>query len=316
MAIATRLFIAFEKLESWQNLKEENCDDVTIFKALKVSRATLFRWQKLYEEEGFEGLQSISRKPSRMRIATEQNEIRNAVFKCRKKYPLFGKHKIKIMLQEDYGVSASVGTIGIVISKLIKHGKIPHVNDVCGKRIRRQRRTFNDHAQPFLFGMKAKELGEMIQVDHMTENPFKHYAAICPISKLLFAYAYRQATALTSVDFLQRMLLFFPFKVRSIQVDGGSEFIAEFEQACKKFNIALYVLPPRSPKLNGCVERSNGTMHYEFYVLYPRFSDIHDLNRKLAEFSRFYNEKRPHQRLNYLTPLRYLESRRAENNVF
>ena len=126
-------------------------------------------------------------------------------------------------------------------------------------------------------------------------------------------YAYRQATALTSADFLEKMLLSFPFKLSSIQVDGGSEFMADFELACKKHGLKLFVLPPRSPKLNGCVERSNGTFNYEFYALYPRFRNIHDLNIKLAQFSRFYNEKRPHQRLNYLTPMRYLEDRRAEN---
>ena len=203
----------FEKLEFWENLKEEGCDEATIFQVLKVSRATIFRWQKLYQEHGPEGLKDISRRPSKMRIATQQNEIRNAVFKCRKKYPLFGKYKIKIMLQEDYGVNASVSTIGLVISKLIKFKKILHVNDVCGKRIRKQWRQFDDHAKRFQFGMKANRLGEMIQVDHMTEGSFKHFAAICPISKLVFTYAYRQATALTAAGFLRQMLSFFPFKV-------------------------------------------------------------------------------------------------------
>ncbi len=53
-----------------------------------------------------------------------------------------------------------------------------------------------------------------------------------------------------------------------IQVDGGSEFRDEFETACKDSGIALYILPPQSPKFNGCVERANGTSRYEFYPLY------------------------------------------------
>lgn len=299
----------FDKLELWKKLKDENCEDEIIFRALNVSRATLFRWQKLYRTEELSGLKSLSKKPHRIRVAVQQSRIKEPVFKLRKKYPLFGKYKIQVMMRQECEINASVSTIGKVISKLIKERKIPHVHDVCGKRIRKQWRQFDDHAKRFEFGMKAKELGEMIQVDHMTEGRFKHFAAICPISKLLFTYAYKKATAENGVDFLKKMILFFPFKIISIQVDGGGEFMAEFEQGCKKYNIALFVLPPRSPKLNGCVERSNGTMHYEFYALYPNFQDLPDLNRKLAHFSRFYNEKRPHQRLNYLTPLRYLESR-------
>jgi putative transposase len=43
-----------------------------------------------------------------------------------------------------------------------------------------------------------------------------------------------------------------------VRVDGGSEFMAEFETACAAKAIPLYILPPRSPKLNGAVERCNG----------------------------------------------------------
>ena len=57
-----------------------------------------------------------------------------------------------------------------------------------------------------------------------------------------------------------------PDPVKAIQIDGGSEFMAEFEQACADKNLPLYVLPPRSPKLNGAVERCNGAWRYEFYA--------------------------------------------------
>ena len=50
-----------------------------------------------------------------------------------------------------------------------------------------------------------------------------------------------------------------PFPIRAVQVDGGSEFAAEFEQACQQRGWHLFVLPPRSPKLNGAVERANRT---------------------------------------------------------
>jgi transposase InsO family protein len=67
-----------------------------------------------------------------------------------------------------------------------------------------------------------------------------------------------------------------PFTIKAIQVDGGSEFEATFEEECHKQDIRLFVLPPRSPKLNGHVERA-------------------------------YNTIRPHQALGYMTPLKFLE---------
>ena len=57
-----------------------------------------------------------------------------------------------------------------------------------------------------------------------------------------------------------------PFPVRGIQVDGGSEFMAAFEQACADNDLALFVLPPKRPQLNGGVERAQGSWRYEFYA--------------------------------------------------
>jgi hypothetical protein len=42
-------------------------------------------------------------------------------------------------------------------------------------------------------------------------------------------------------------------------VDGGGEFAAAFEQACQQKELLLFVLPPKSPKLNAHVERSHRT---------------------------------------------------------
>lgn len=302
----------YNKLEIWQKLKDEECENELIFKAINVSKATLFRWQRLYQQEGLNGLKSLSRKPHKLRIANEQNKIISYIFKLRKKYPLYGKQKIKVMLFEEYGIQASVSTIGVVISNLIKSGQIQHSYDICGKKIRSKWRQFDGHAKRLPFGLKAEKLGDLIQIDHMSVGRYKHFAAVCPISKMIFSYAYKVATSATGADFLQKALLSFPFKITSIQVDGGGEFMAEFETLCHKMGILLYVLPPRSPKINGCVERSNGTMRYEFYSLYSQFEVLSELNDKLAEFMQFYNEKRPHQRLNYLSPLRYLKNRGVE----
>ena len=35
-----------------------------------------------------------------------------------------------------------------------------------------------------------------------------------------------------------------PFPIHSLQVDGDSEFRAEFEQSCQDQDIPLYVIPP------------------------------------------------------------------------
>ena len=53
---------------------------------------------------------------------------------------------------------------------------------------------------------------------------------------------------LVQVDTLEHRL---PFPLRALQVDGGSEFAAQFEAECPERGIRLFVLPPRFPKLKG-----------------------------------------------------------------
>ncbi|MBI2867376.1 MAG: DDE-type integrase/transposase/recombinase, partial [Chloroflexi bacterium] len=66
-------------------------------------------------------------------------------------------------------------------------------------------------------------------------------------------------TRATAAGFLDALRTRMPFPIKTIQVDGGSEFRAAFEEACQQRGIRLFVLPPRSPKLNRCVERAQRT---------------------------------------------------------
>jgi transposase InsO family protein len=93
--------------------------------------------------------------------------------------------------------------------------------------------------------------------------------------------AYPSASAKNARDFLEKLLERTPFEVKAIQVDGGSEFMAEFEAACQELGIRLFVLPPRSPKLNGQVERAHRSHVQEFYDYYTGELSIEAANRAL-----------------------------------
>ena len=92
------------------------------------------------------------------------------------------------------------------------------------------------------------------------------------------------------------------------QVDGGSEFHAAFEAECQRRGLRLFVLPPRSPKLNGTVERAQRTYTEEFYDSFT----VEGLNREARAWERIYNTVRLHQALGYLTPLEFLRGARRE----
>ena len=175
-----------------------------------------------------------------------------------------------------------------------------------------KKRVFNGHAQRWKSGMKSTQPGELIQIDHMTVHvpgigQVKHFNAVCPFSKWAVYQVYKQATSNNAADFLKHLQKELPFNILSIQVDGGGEFMASFEQACFQEKIPLFVLPPRSPELNGTVERGNGTVKYEFYAQYEAQPNLHILRKKLLKFAHFYNTERPHQGIGLLTPSQFYE---------
>ncbi|ETN89560.1 integrase core domain-containing protein, partial [Thermus sp. NMX2.A1] len=106
-------------------------------------------------------------------------------------------------------------------------------------------------------------------------------------------------------EFLSRLVAQAPFPIRAVQVDGGSEFMAEFEKTCQGLGIALFVLPPRSPKLNGHVERLQRTFRDEFYTR-PLPTRLSELQAKLDAYLDYYNRRRPHMALGGLAPLEFL----------
>ena len=120
-------------------------------------------------------------------------------------------------------------------------------------------------------GHRPTQPGEIVQLDTLTfrprhgQAPIQQFTAYDPVTKWTCAQACRRATAHNAKRFLDKLVTELPFPIAALQVDGGSEFKADFERECKRRGIALFELPPRSPQLNGHVERNNGAWRYEFY---------------------------------------------------
>ena len=301
-----------EKIEKYDLLIKEGCTEEVILQVVDVPRSTLFRWKQRYKRSGLSGLENESRRPNTLRQSTWTRKIEERVYHLRKKYPLWGKEKIAVMYRQEHQEKISSSTIGRILKKLVTKGRIKSVNFLCHKRITRPR-LFKSHAQRWKRDMKTSSPGELLQIDHMTVHVpghgyVKQFNAICPMTKMVVEKVYKKATSQNAADFLEHAIKVLPFQIRSIQVDGGSEFMKDFEQTCANHQIPLYVLPPRSPECNGNVERSNGTFKYEFYSQYHGGGTFHQLQRSLDKFTIFYNKKRPHQGLGYLTPSQFYSS--------
>ena len=213
------------------------------------------------------GLAPKSSRPRRVRCRSWQSKDVKAVMDMRRKYPFMGKARIQRMLQRN-GLVLSVSTVGRILERGLAAGAIRRAS-VCEGRLKpKRRRTFAKWARRWKYGSKARKAGELVQIDHMTYvrdgQTVKEFRAICPVTRFMTTRVYSRATAGNSRRFLMDLLETLPFPLLSIQVDGGSEFMAQFENACEQLRIPLRVLPPRRPQWNGCVERANRSARIEF----------------------------------------------------
>jgi hypothetical protein len=80
-----------------------------------------------FEHRFIFGLENKNRRPKNILKSEWTQPDEELVFQVRKKYKLWGKNKIATIIKRDYGVQISKSTVGRIISKLLKQGKIKHV---------------------------------------------------------------------------------------------------------------------------------------------------------------------------------------------
>jgi transposase InsO family protein len=276
-------------------------------RAVGSSRATLYRWQRRVEP--------ASRRPRRVRGKTWTSTLVRAVEALRSDYPMWGKAKLGPLLRQQ-GFIVSDATVGRILNSLVERGVVSPV-PVLRRRPRAHRWSAKRRfAVRLPRDLKPNKPGGLIQVDTLFINAapdkaIKHFTAYCPVAKWTVGKAFNRATAAAASAFLDKVIADMPFKVEAIQVDGGSEFRAEFEQACQEKGIRLYELPPKRPQINGAVERCNGSWRYEFYATYQLPRSVEAINPILDAFQHLYNHHRPHGALAGLTPKQYLDKCRA-----
>lgn len=273
-----------------------------------ISRTTFTKWKKRFDEWGPGGLEDATRRPDNVRTPTWTREFERAVLDVRQ-LTGWGKDKLVVLLRQD-GWKCSTSMVGRVLRALKQTGKLV---EAPGRDPWIPRRPFQ---RPY--GVrKPKEYladspGAIVQVDtaHVVLFDgfrFKHFTACDVFTRWQVLEVHDRATAHAAAGFLDTIVRRMPFPIRAIQVDGGSEFMAQFEDACRDRGIKLFVLPPRSPKLNGHVERSNRTHKEEFYYRLKTATTINEVQRLLRTWEEVHNQFRPHQALGQITPLAFLK---------
>ena len=135
----------------------------------------------------------------------------------------------------------------------------------------------------------------------------RHYqfTAIDILTKQRVLEVYRSESSLNGAAFLKICQAEFQFSIQAVQTDNGAPFLKEFEKSCQQQQLPHYYIYPRTPKQNTYVEISHGADKREFYLQGNVWQGRETMRQKLKDWQRIWNQVRPHEALNYLTPQAY-----------
>ena len=295
-------------LQFWRNYGLKATQD-----AFGAKRSTLYGWWKIYlaSERKVESLNP----GKQARIHNHRREIHPELLKEIKRLrlevcPNMGKEKVKkyldVFSENNHLPVYSASKIG----RIIKDKKIYH-----------HRQKVAHNGQIKLLSKKPKERkpegfrtyapGDLVEIDTVVKFAWniKRYiiTAVDVHSRYAFAFCYERPLSINARDFVKKLQAVFPYPIKAIQTDNGSEFHKYFRDYLKEQEIIQYWNYPGRPYRQGHIEKFNRTIQEEFIdwneIL---LDDTNIFNGRLTDWLIWYNTERFHWSLNLTSPVDYL----------
>jgi len=245
-----------------------------------------------YLELGEAGLEEQSRRPHTSPNSKIDAKLGGLIFQLRRERRI-GARRLQSELLRHHQVRLSLTTIHKVLARSgVKPLKRPR------RLVATQR-----YQRPIP--------GDRVQMDTCKIGPgIYQYTAVDDCTRYRVLNIYPRRTAAYTIDFLEQVLEEMYFPIQRIQTDRGGEFFArKVQKWLMDAGIKFRPVKPRSPHLNGKVERSQRTDKEEFWSDFSSIpKNLDDIREELALWQHYYNWHRPHGSLNGNTPVeRYCE---------
>jgi transposase InsO family protein len=267
-----------------------------------ISRPTFYKWRQRYDELGEDGLRDGSSRP-RCSPNETPTEVVGKIIYLRQHYH-FGPRKIAMYLRRYHDVVISPSGVWRILKRLDLN-RLP-----ASQRYKRHDRRWKRYEKPLP--------GHRVQIDVKFIGPlpgarkkYYQYTAIDDCTRIRVLRIYDRNNQKAAIQFVDYVLEKLPFQVEVIQTDNGAEFQGGFHWHVIDRGIGHAYIKPRTPRLNGKVERSHRIDAEEFYRMLDGvvIDDTNLFNQKLQEWEDFYNFDRPHGGLDGQTPYERLRQK-------
>ena len=290
--------------------------------AFGAKRSTLYGWWKIYKNSNYkvESLnpgnqtrKNVNKRKIHPKILAEIRQLRIEI--C----PNMGKAKVKkyldIFCMNNNLPMYSESKIGRIIKekKIYHHRqKVSHFGKIKQANKQKKKRKPKEFT--------ANSQGDLVEIDTIVKFVWgiKRYiiTAVDIKTRYAFAYAYERHDSHSARDFFQKLEKVFPYKIKAVQTDNGSEFHKYFRDYLQTSNITHYWNYPGRPYRQGHVEKYNRTIQEEFIDWNEALlEDVNQFNQKLINWLLWYNTERYHWGLNLISPVDYLLNNSYVSNM-
>lgn len=263
-----------------------------------LARRTVRTWCRRWKADGDEGL--VPRYPARRQGRVSEGIVELARV-ARTEYR-WGATRTRIWLERVHQIRVNAKTIQRVFCDL----GVP----VLTKMPRRRPKQLK------LFEKEAP--GDSVQVDvkvvQVKRERVFQCTALDDCTRLRVLRLYRRQNQHSSLHFLEEVRRVWPFPIKKLQCDNGSEFPIAFKLAVEAAGIKHRYIKPRRPQQNGKVERSHRIDGEEFWSRHD-FETVAAAESALPGWERQYNYERFSMALHGRTPIEKLRAVLPDVNI-
>ncbi|HQC75948.1 MAG TPA: IS481 family transposase [Mycobacterium sp.] len=286
---------------------------------LGISRSTVYKWLRRYDQGGEAALADRSSRPIRMPHRTPQR-VEHKVLAARRR-----RKRGAVVLAAELGLNPS--TVGRILARY----DVPHlraIDPITGQALRTSRRNPNRYEHPTpgaMVHIDVKKLGRIPAGggwrlhgrDATTSVANRHkktpigydyvHTAIDDHTRLAYSEVLPDEKDRTCAGFLHRAMTWFAalgVPVREILTDNAMVYRrgSEWAGTCSAWGLKRRFTKPGCPWTNGKAERFNRTLLNEWAYARPWTSNS-QRKRGIDQFLRHYNTRRGHSALGGRPPI-------------
>jgi len=268
-----------------------------------ISRKTFYKWKRRHTEHGDAGLADRPRTPRRSPRATPRDVV-NKILYLRQHYHC-GPGRIAAYLRRFHRLEIA----GSSVHRILKRQGLNRLPANQKHRPHGTRWQRYEKPQP---GHRLQLDVKFLERIPGTQRRLYQFTAIDDCTRIRVLKIYDACNQRTAIQFFDEVRRRLPFRVHVVQTDNGGEFQSRFHWHLEALDVRHVYIRPRTPHLNGKVERSHRVDDQEFYQLLDRdgiSDDIRLFNDRLREWEDYYNCHRPHGALGGQTPYERLLSK-------